>query len=247
MRYLILSDIHANLEALEASLAAAEGRYDKVVCCGDIVGYGADPNAAVEWVRANVVALVRGNHDKASCGITNAEEFNAAARAAALWTREQLTLENLNYLRELPVGPVQVDDYHIVHGSPEDEDDYVLVARDAALELERLTLPVTFFGHTHVQGGFFWSEGSVRPLKPTYDAGISSRLLEIEPHEKYLLNPGSIGQPRDGDPRAAFAIYAPPDKLVEYWRVPYDIQTAQRKMLAAGLPEVLAYRLSLGR
>ncbi len=252
MRYLILSDIHANMDALEAALEVAEGRYDRAVCLGDIVGYGPDPNAAVDWVREHTVAVVRGNHDKASCGITDAQEFNSAAKAAALWTREQLTLENLNYLRELPVGPVLVpadggEDFHIVHGSLDDEDEYVVVPRDAAPEFERLPLQVTFFGHTHMQGGFVWKNGRAQAVKPTFPAGISSATLEIEEPAKYLVNPGAIGQPRDGDSRAAFAIYRPGEKVVEYWRFPYNIRAAQAKMMAAGLPEVLAYRLNFGR
>jgi predicted phosphodiesterase len=257
MRYLILSDIHSNWEALEASLAAVEGRYDKAVCCGDIVGYGADPNRAVEWVRVNAVAVVRGNHDKACCGIDDAESFNAVARAAALWTRNQLTLENLNYLRQLPAGPVQVEvpgsqkDFQVVHGSLSDEDEYMMVPREAAEEFANLPLQVTFFGHTHVQGGFVSRAGVAKALRPSYEAGISTRTLEIEESEKYMLNPGSIGQPRDGDSRAALVIYAPgegpSEGIVEYWRIPYDIAAAQERITAAGLPEVLAYRLRLGR
>ena len=111
----------------------------------------------------------------------------------------------------------------------------------------RLPLQVTFFGHTHMQGGFVLTDGRVTGVKPRFSAGISSKVLEIEEREKYLLNPGAIGQPRDGDSRAAFAIFSAEDGQLEYWRVPYDIQITQRKMMAAGLPEVLAYRLNLGR
>ena len=253
MRYLILSDIHSNWEALEASLEAVKGRYDQAVCCGDIVGYGADPNRAVEWVRANAMAVVRGNHDKACCGIDDAEDFNSVARAAALWTRNQLTLENLNYIRQLPAGPVQIEvagsqkDFQVVHGSLSDEDEYVMAPPDAAAEMGRLPLQVTFFGHTHVQGGFVSRGGVAKALRPGYDAGVSSRRLEIEEGEKYLLNPGSIGQPRDGDNRAALVIYTPGEGAVEYWRIPYNIAAAQEKIITSGLPEVLAYRLRLGR
>src|SRR3989442_14590631 len=125
MRYLIITDLHANLEGLQACLEAAKGRYDQVICCGDVVGYGPDPNAVTEWVREHAAAVVRGNHDKACCGITDAEEFNQAARAAALWTRDVLTPENLEYLRKLATGPAEVDGFQIIHGSVQDEDEYI--------------------------------------------------------------------------------------------------------------------------
>lgn len=250
MRYLIITDLHANLEGLQACLAAAEGRYDTVICCGDIVGYGPDPNAVTDWVRANVVAVVRGNHDKACCGITDAEEFNQAARDAALWTRDCLTPENLEYLRNLPVGPTVVDGFQIVHGSIRDEDEYVFVVQDAAQDFPNLGHQLTFFGHTHLQGGFAQlPDQELRAIRPSYHPGIATLRLEIEENVTYLVNPGSTGQPRDGDSRAAFVIYYPDEGrgLVEYWRVPYEIEATQKKMMSAGLPQVLALRLNFGR
>src|ERR1035438_8656857 len=140
MRFLILSDIHANWEALEASLAAVDGHYDHILCLGDIVGYGADPNRCADWVRANCPpgTLVRGNHDKVCCGIDPGGDFNPTALKAARWTQEQLTPENLQFLRDLPVGPVvQVPSrelaYLIVHGSPLDEDEYLVSGTDACM------------------------------------------------------------------------------------------------------------------
>ncbi len=249
MRYLLISDLHANLEGLEAVLAAAEGRYDRVVCCGDIVGYGPDPNAVTDWVRANAMAVVRGNHDKACCGITDAQEFNSAARAAALWTRDCLTAENLAYLRALAVGPMEVEGFQILHGSILDEDEYVFVLQDALEGFSELRHRLTFFGHTHIQGGFLRSAGgAAETIRPSFPPGIGTKRLELKGPDQYLLNPGSTGQPRDGDSRAAFVLYTPGEGgQVEYWRVPYKIAATQQKMRQASLPEVLSLRLSLGR
>jgi len=245
VRYLILSDIHANLEALEAVLAHAEGSFDRILCCGDIVGYAADPNAVVDWVRTNAQVVIRGNHDKAAAGSEDLEWFNSAARAATLWTQQTLTPENLEYLRGLPRGPALVGDFQLVHGSPLDEDEYLVSPRDAAQLTGYLETPVTFFGHTHYQGGFLIQRNDTRrihALLPMED----SMEFSIPNGTAALINPGSVGQPRDGDPRAAYALYMPEQRLVYYRRVPYDIERAQRKILEAGLPQQLAFRLATG-
>ncbi len=240
MRYLIVSDIHANLEALEAVLAAAAGQYDRVVCCGDLVGYGADPNAVVEWARANVAGVVRGNHDRAAVGMEDLEWFNPVARAAAMWTHRRLTPENAAYVRELPQGPRAVESFRLVHGSPLDEDEYVLDAVEASQVFAYSPSTLDFFGHTHVQGGFVWRKGRIEPLG-------GSELLEFDPDGAYLVNPGSVGQPRDGDPRAAFVLYDPAGGFLSYRRVPYDVKKAQEKIVRAGLPPLLGERLAMGR
>jgi predicted phosphodiesterase len=236
---------------LESALAAVEGRYDQVLCCGDLVGYGADPNPAVDWVRQHCAGVVRGNHDKACAGLSDASEFNNAARTAARWTFNRLSQENLDYLRDMPQGPLTIsanpEEFLLVHGSFTDEDEYLLGENDARPEMERLPVQLTFFGHTHVQGGFVVRGGRTQTLRPPRKSEIDRAVLEIEEREKYLLNPGSIGQPRDGDPRAALVIYTPEERVVEYWRMPYDVAAAQQKILDAGLPEVLATRLKLGR
>src|SRR5437870_10095632 len=152
---LLLSDIHSNLEALEASLAAAPA-YDRVVNLGDIVGYGGSPNEVIQRSRSLGGIFVRGNHDKAASGLMELTDFNPIAGLAALWTRDQLTPENLDWLRNLPQGPVHMEDLpesQFVHGSPIDEDDYVVTARDALEPLLAFSVPLTFFGHTHLQGG----------------------------------------------------------------------------------------------
>jgi predicted phosphodiesterase len=246
MRYLILSDIHANVTALEAALEAAKGRWDKVLCLGDVVGYGPDPNEVIDRIRQLDALAIRGNHDKAGSGIANADDFNPVARNVALWTRDQLRPENQKWLEELPTGPVSVGGFSLVHGAFRDEDEYVFAPAQALEGLLDAPLPITFFGHTHLQGGFTLRDNKVGVLhfKPAADTPSSS--LIIEPGTTYLLNPGSVGQPRDGDARAAYCIYDSAMRVVEFCRVDYDIRTVQDKILAAGLPEELAFRLASG-
>jgi len=246
VRYLIVSDLHANREGLEAVLQHAAGRYDQVLCCGDLVGYGADPNYIVEWVRANCALTVRGNHDRACTGLEDLEWFNPVAKQAALWTQAVLTPENAEWTRELPKGPLLVDGFQMMHGAPVDEDEYMISAEEAGNSFGYLESRLAFFGHTHVQGGFIWNHSRVETILRT--APRSERqLLEIDPDCAYLVNPGSTGQPRDGDPRAAYAVYDSGSSMLAYYRTPYDIAGAQKRIRAAGLPTVLADRLSLGR
>jgi predicted phosphodiesterase len=247
MRYLILSDIHANLTALDAALKAARGQWQKAACLGDLVGYGPEPNEVIDRVRSLGAAVIRGNHDKAVSGLVDAEDFNPLARAVTLWTRDQLLPANLEYLAGLPKGPVTLDGLSIIHGALQDEDEYVFGPTQALEGLLDSPSPVTFFGHTHIQGGFTLRDDqvSVQHLKPAGDNFFAS--LPIENGTAYLLNPGSVGQPRDGDPRAAFAIADLDNQSVEFWRVPYDIESVQNRMAQAGLPEPLILRLSFGR
>jgi diadenosine tetraphosphatase ApaH/serine/threonine PP2A family protein phosphatase len=246
VRYLILSDLHANLEALDAVLQQADGRYDKAVCCGDLVGYGADPNAIVEWVRANCSPTVRGNHDKACTGVDDLEWFNPIAKQAAVWTQQELTSENTIWTRDLPKGPIMEDGFQVVHGAPFDEDEYVLAAGEANQAFGYLEARIAFFGHTHVQGGFIWNQSRVETI-PRTSMRTDRQMLEIDPACAYLVNPGSVGQPRDGDPRAAYCLYDSEASMVTYFRAEYDIEEAQRKIREAGLPDVLADRLAVGR
>ena len=251
MRILILSDIHANLEGLEACLEAAP-QHDRVFNLGDVVGYGANPNEVTERARALGEVFVRGNHDKACSGIMSLEGFNPVAAQAVMWTRERLTPHNLEFLRGLPQGPVTpLENLQCVHGSPRDEDEYVLMRRDAYSILGHAAAPLIFFGHTHVQGAYWIddhteSEGAVAPA---YASARNKEqcALALSPARKYLINPGSIGQPRDGDPRAAFALYDTEASSVTFHRVPYDVARAQKKIMAAGLPSHLAARLAEGR
>ncbi len=245
MRYLVLSDIHGNWEALEAVLRECQDAYDRVLCCGDLVGYGADPNRVVEWVRDNAKVVVRGNHDKACSGLDDLEWFNPVARAAAEWTANALTPGNLAYLRALPKGPVTVDNFQILHGSPLDEDDYLVTAFSVQQIRSYLEKQVSIFGHTHLQGGFLCHRNGVKRIdKPR--PGEKSMMLALEPDSWYLINPGSVGQPRDGDARAACVIYDTSEQLIDYRRTAYDIALAKQKIISAGLPDLLALRLETG-
>jgi predicted phosphodiesterase len=245
VRYLILSDIHANWEALRAVLASAGSLYDRIVCCGDLVGYGADPDAIVEWVRANVSSVVRGNHDKACAGLEDLEWFNPVARQSALWTQAATQPENIQFLRGLVQGPERVNGFQILHGSPLDEDEYVVSEQDVAQVAPYLDCEVSFFGHTHLQGAFLCHRNGVKRLIAA--ANVSGQeVLELEHDVNYLINPGSVGQPRDGDRRAAYAIYDTEARQVSLCRAEYDVASAQKKILDAGLPELLALRLSAG-
>jgi diadenosine tetraphosphatase ApaH/serine/threonine PP2A family protein phosphatase len=246
MRYLILSDIHANLEALDAVVAAAPpSEFDRLLVLGDIVGYGADPNAVVDRVRAlNPHGIIRGNHDKVASGVESAEGFNQAARFAAMWTLESLTQGNRDYLTGLPMGPLVIDDVEICHGSPDDEDEYVFEPVDAIEALRGTQREVCFFGHTHVAIGYWMSATAFDVIVPDPNDDTT---LELVAERRYMLNPGSVGQPRDGDPRAAFGIFDSEKRTVLFRRVPYDVSGAQAKIVKAGLPEGLARRLAVGK
>ena len=245
MRYLIVSDIHANLEALQAVIAEADQfGYDSLLCLGDVVGYGPNPNEVIAWVSAHADVVVRGNHDKACCGTASFATFNPAAQRSSQWTREQLMGHHAQWLLELPRGPVQVESFALVHGATDDEDRYVFHEHEAALSLRNAVEQVTFFGHTHVQGGFI-----VEPGQRGFDVSRLHRLpseLVVRWNSHYLLNPGAVGQPRDGDARAAYCIYDSSACVAYFHRVAYDIRTTQDKILAAGLPAELAYRLATG-
>ncbi|MCU1301616.1 MAG: metallophosphoesterase [Candidatus Sulfotelmatobacter sp.] len=251
MHILLLSDIHANLEALEACLAAAPS-FDSVVNLGDVVGYGASPNEVVDRSRSLGNIFVRGNHDKAATGLLDMEDFNPMAAAAAMWTRDQLTPENHDWLKSLPHGPLSLEgspQTQLVHGSPEDEDAYIVSIGDALVPLLALSTPLTFFGHTHLQGGFFANGNSPDGFRPEYRTvgQAESISLQLKPDTRYLINPGSVGQPRDGDWRAAYALFDTEARIVHFQRAPYNLKAAQDRIFAANLPPRLATRLAAGR
>jgi diadenosine tetraphosphatase ApaH/serine/threonine PP2A family protein phosphatase len=251
LRILLLSDIHANLEALEACLTIAPP-YDFVVNLGDVVGYGASPNEVIDRARELGKIFVRGNHDKAATGLLELDDFNPLAAASAIWTREQLTPEHHEWLHALPQGPVVLDDFpqvQLVHGSPADEDLYVVSLGDALVPLLANTTPITFFGHTHLQGGFFANGDSADGFRPEYRSigKAESVSLQLKPSTRYMINPGSVGQPRDGDWRAAFGLFDTEEQVVHFHRTPYNLKAAQDRIFAANLPPRLGTRLAAGR
>ena len=244
-RYLILSDLHANQEALDAVLRAVSRRsYEAILCMGDLVGYGASPNPVVGRLRRfkNLVA-VRGNHDKVCSGMEDGRNFNSSARQAAQWTLQHLRPENKAFLSALPQGPREVaEGLWIAHGSIPDEDAYLFSDFDAYQVFEGHSFRMCFFGHTHFPMAFRRS-GSGIELVPIKGDEFE---LEIDPACRYLVNPGSVGQPRDRNPKASFAEYSPDTRRLVVRRVSYDVAGAAARIKRAGLPDNLANRLALG-
>lgn len=245
MRALVISDLHSNAEALRAVMSRMRRkRFDEIICLGDFVGYCAQPNQVLDALRKirGRKRYVRGNHDRVAAGLEDGKGFNPLARQAAFWTRQHLSGPNRSFLRELPVGPVQYDGMMLCHGSPFDEDEYVFTEHQAAHVLTSHDARIIFYGHTHLPAifhidgdGFVWGtsvhgEGTFR----------------LDPRSRYLINPGSVGQPRDRNPAASFAIYDSLKATVQFLRVPYDVSRTQAAIVRAGLPIVLAERLANG-
>lgn len=251
MRYLLLSDIHSNDQALSAVMARVKRkRYDRVVCLGDFVGYAADPNKILDRFRTfpKAAVCIRGNHDKVVAGQDAGEMFNPPALFAARWTAERLSTENVEFLKRLPLGPVVVDDLFVAcHGSPLDEDAYIFSDFDASMNFVHMNrfapgVDVCFFGHSHIPSVFTLEPDGIR-----VEAVRGSRAkLTLERGKKYLVNPGSVGQPRDRNPRASYAIFDSDARVVHFDRVAYDVKSARKKVLQAGLPPMLGDRLVLG-
>ena len=245
MQVLILSDIHANWCALEAVLADAKGDYDQIVCCGDLVGYNPHPGQVIDWVQQHCHFLVRGNHDKVVAGLLDLAWFTEIARAAAQWTIDQLQQQQISYLIGLPSGPQANPFFQIFHGSPQDEDEYITNPVEAMACFPNFDLPLAFFGHTHVQGGFFSKRGNIGLVSPVAKTARES-FLELEVDTLYMVNPGSVGQPRDRDPRAAYALYDTDKKLVTLRRAVYPVLQTSLDIQKAGLPDLLGMRLFQG-
>ena len=246
MRYLMLSDIHSNDEALAAVLARVRRKkFDRVVILGDFVGYGANPNHVIDRVRrisADKISI-RGNHDKVVVGLDPGDLFNPIALAAARWTAEKLTARNRKFLENLPVGPLDVEEgFAICHGSPRDEDAYIFSDRDAFINFGLFSFAVCFFGHSHIPSVFTLEAHGIRV---EVVKGDRTR-LKLASDRRYLINPGSIGQPRDRNPAASYAIYDSRQRVVQFDRVPYDVEKAREKIRKAGLPGMLGDRLLVG-
>ncbi len=240
----ILGDIHANIEALEAVLSSfAKEGVDQVFSVGDLVGYGADPVPVIERLRADGVRIVLGNHDAAAIEtLVDLAYFNVFARTAALWTRKVLEEEHKEFLRSLPLV-LESDDFVIVHGSLDrpEEFNYIQTTRDAESSLGCLEKHVCFVGHSHIPVGFLSQKSDPSRVEYTFDNEI-----DVSRYDRALINVGSVGQPRDEDPRAVAAIYDSNRRVVTLRRIPYDVDRAAGKILAAGLPRVLAERLRFG-
>ena len=243
---LILSDLHANLHALRVVLRFAKRRaVQRFVLLGDLVGYGAHPNQVLDALRElRPRVMIRGNHDRASIAAVEDQSFSPPARMAASWTRERLSRENYHLLAELPEGPLAVaDEYFVAHGSPHDEDAYLLHPRDALAAFDSFQGELCFFGHTHLPGYFELDDRRGTLHWSTLDAGV---WMELKPGCRYLANPGSVGQPRDRDARLSFMVHDPKRKRIKLMRLDYDHRGAAKAILKAGLHPHLSERLAYG-
>jgi predicted phosphodiesterase len=253
MRYGIVSDIHSNLTALEAVLEQLDAmNVGQLLCLGDIVGYGPQPNECCEVLRARGCIAIAGNHDEAAVMTSSSERFNSLAARAIEWTRQELTPENRAYLRELP-RERHFDSFDIVHGAPQEHFDYILGLTDACAAFEKVRMPLTFVGHTHVAEVFFqeYHDGDKPSGRPEPGRTFHQRLanggrIEVIPQYRYIINPGSVGQPRDRNPQASFALFDDGLNVIDVRRVTYDIAGVRKKMESARLPVELAERLGLG-
>jgi diadenosine tetraphosphatase ApaH/serine/threonine PP2A family protein phosphatase len=242
MRVALISDIHSNWEALQVVLQKIEELgVDRIVCLGDVVGYGADPNRCAEEVLARADPVIRGNHDKAAADLMEVTYFNDMARQAVAWTRRTLTEGNLERIRGLPAGPLPIGGFLICHGSPMDEDQYIFNLGTARRSFEAVQAGfpdrrICFFGHTHLP----------IVIEETGDAYYPEEKIRLEEAKSYLINPGSVGQPRDGVPLASFGLLDEEEPSFTLFRIEYPVEEAQRKIIAAGLPAFLARRLASG-
>ena len=240
MRLVIFSDVHGNLEALEALIQCCDDvGAERVICLGDIVGYGADPNACITKIRKFADIVIAGNHDRAAVRLEDRRFFNPVALWAIRWTRSRLTAPHADYLRECPISH-QADGALFVHASPYEPDawHYIFTADDARQGLACADSELVFVGHTHKASVFCERNG-----KATAGEGV----VQVQASKRYLVNVGSVGQPRDGDARAAFAVWDQEAAELRLCRVAYDIAAAQAKIRKALLPDFLAERLAIGR
>lgn len=241
MRIAIISDTHSNLEALQKAFEIIdEKKVDEVICLGDLVGYGANPNECVELTRKRASCVILGNHDQAAFDLSQTEHFNRHARAAAYWTNQTLTMENLEYLRSLQFQHV-IDDLTFVHASPKNPDqwDYIFSAHEAKVNFESFQTRICFVGHTHIPG-IFSEDVKAQRSKVTR---LTTQLVQ---ENRYIINVGSVGQPRDGNWKLSFGIVDTSAWTYELVRSEYDVQAASEKIVAADLPRFLADRLLVG-
>lgn len=244
MRIVLLSDIHSNAHALDA-VRAALPPYDELWCLGDTIGYGPQPNECLSQIQSIAAHALTGNHDLASLGLVSLADFNALARTANQWNNKQLQPDLRAFLQELPARK-DLPDATLAHASPRDPIwEYILDPQTAQANLDHFTTPICFVGHSHVPTIF--EHNSTKRRSVEFRRGKPGELLQLDPDARYIINPGSVGQPRDGDPRAAYAVWDTDARTIRFNRVQYDVQATQRKMHEAGLPAMLADRLAFGR
>lgn len=247
MKALIVSDLHSNAEALRAVMSRVRRKhFDHVICLGDFVGYGAQPNQVLDTMRTmrGGKLYIRGNHDRVAAGLEDGTGFNHAAKYAALWTRQHLSAPNRRFLKDLPLGPLEKGGVMMCHGSPHDEDEYVFNESHAASVFTMYPgAPIILYGHTHLPVVFSMTMNGGRvegaPIR-------GEATIRLEEGRRYLINPGSVGQPRDRNPLASFAMFDSKKMTVQFFRVEYDIARTQASILKAGLPRILADRLAIG-
>lgn len=245
MRYLILSDLHANLQALESVMAdATAAGFDRVLVLGDLVGYGADPARVMDLVFGlEPDAMIRGNHDKVCAGLEPSAMFNDVARISAEWTHATLSPDHLRALADLPRGPRTIAGVvEICHGAPFDEDFYIFDGEDASRAIGAASARICLYGHTHLPALFATASDPLEPM-----AGANFDAVRLPRAGPALINVGSVGQPRDGDPRAAYGIIDLDGGLLQMRRVAYDVAGAQQRIRDEGLPDWLASRLATGQ
>ncbi len=244
MRYLIFSDIHSNLEAFEKLLSDKTiSSVDKFLFLGDLVGYGADPNDTISiFKEMKNTHAIRGNHDKVIANLESSSLFNPVAAFSAEWSKVKLTDENRKFLTNLQKGPVIIDRFlTICHGSTFDEDYYVFSVFEAVESMKFMKTSIGFFGHTHFPVIYFQRNNKLNAIPLNSDTKI-----KLDPNTRYLINPGSIGQPRDKNPKSSFIIYDSDKREITFKRYEYNLKKTQKKIRAAGLPELLASRLESG-
>lgn len=240
MAYIILADIHANLQALESVISSFPEGDNTVMCAGDIVGYGADPDMCAEMIRSFNSEPVMGNHDACVVDKVDITRFNMQAVKAVLWTKEHITGRTREYLETLPLL-TEKESFVMVHGTLDDPGSfrYMLEERDAVRTFSILEKQICFVGHSHVPGVFMCKDGQVRQLR--------KKKFRLENDCRYIINVGSVGQPRDFDNRACYCVYSSDTSEIEIRRVEYDVRTARERIIAAGLPEILGDRLLRGQ
>jgi len=245
VRALVVSDLHSNAEALRVVMnRVRRKKFDQVICLGDFVGYGAQPNQVLDTMRTMKASklYIRGNHDRVAAGLDHADGFNNAAKAAALWTRDHLSARNRHFLEKLPLGPIEREGVLICHGAPHNEDEYVFHEGHAREIFDSSTAPIILYGHTHLPVIF-----SIDRQHRVHGVAVRGDVVvRLDSEHRYLINPGSVGQPRDRNPASSFIIFDSKRLTVQFFRVAYDVGKTQASILKAGLPEILAQRLQYG-